>query len=98
MYTEVLWNCITTKDSKWSHQHEMRLLALNFVKSPRLPIVMGDKPRVELPQPPLRSSIVEVMIGPQSDPGAFTRMREFLDGHGLSNVPVTRALHPQQKE
>jgi hypothetical protein len=93
MYTEVLWNCVTTKDSKWTHQNEMRLLALNSVKRPRLPIVMGigDKPRVELPQPRLRSSIVEVMVGPQSDPGAFTRMREFLDSHGLTDVPVTQA-------
>jgi hypothetical protein len=91
MYTEVLWNCVTTKDSKWSHQHEMRLLALNFVKRPRLPIVIADRPRVEISQPLLRASIVEVMIGPKSDSGALTRMRQFLDARGLSNVPVTQA-------
>jgi hypothetical protein len=91
MYPEILWNCVTTKDSSWSHQNETRLLARNFLKTPELPIVMKPKPHVELPQPLLRSSIVEVMVGPQSDPGAFTRMREFLDLHGLAGVPVTQA-------
>jgi hypothetical protein len=92
MYVELLWNCVTTKDSNWSHQNEMRLLARNFLKTPRLPIVNPDKrPRLEIIQPLLQTSIVEVMIGPQSDPTAFTRMREFLDSRDLSNVPVTRA-------
>jgi hypothetical protein len=26
MYTEILWNCVTTKDSSWSHQNETRIL------------------------------------------------------------------------
>jgi hypothetical protein len=92
MYVEILWNCVTTKDSNWSHQNEMRLLARNFLKNPRLPIVNADKrPRLEIIQPLLRTSIVEVMMGPNSDPEAFTRMRKFLDSRDLRNVPVTRA-------
>jgi hypothetical protein len=92
MYVEILWNCITIKDSNWSHQNEMRLLARNFLKNPRLPIVNADKrPRLEIVQPLLQTSIVEVMIGPHSDPGAFTRMRQFLNSRGLPGVPVTRA-------
>jgi len=35
MYTEILWNCVTTKDDNWSYQNELRLLARNFLKSPR---------------------------------------------------------------
>jgi Protein of unknown function (DUF2971) len=92
MYAEILWNCVTTKDSNWSHQIETRILARNFLKSPRLRIVNADKrPRLEITQPLLRTSIVEVMIGPNADPGAFTRMRKFLDALGLAGVLVTRA-------
>jgi hypothetical protein len=92
MYVETLWNCVTTKDSNWSHQNEMRLLARNFLKKPRLPIVNADKrPRLEIIQSLLRSSIVEVMIGPNSNPGALTRVRQFLNSRGLPGVPVTRA-------
>jgi hypothetical protein len=94
MYSEILWNCVTTKDSNWSHQNEMRVLARNFLKKPRLPIVNPEKPRVEIVQPLLRSSIVEVMIGPKADPGALTRVRKFLISHALPRVPVTRSAHP----
>jgi hypothetical protein len=92
MYTEILWNCVTTKDSSWSHQNETRILARNFLKKPRLPIVNAEtRPRVELPQPLLRVSIAEVMIGLKAEAGALTRMRKFLVSRGLANVPVTRA-------
>jgi hypothetical protein len=92
MYPEILWNCVTTKESKWSHQNEMRLLARNFLKETRLPIVDPDKkPRVEINQPRLRESIVEVMIGPKADSEAVARVRKFLVSHGLSRVAVTLA-------
>jgi hypothetical protein len=91
MYPEILWNCVTTKDGGWSDQNERRLLARNFLKTPELPVVMQPKPHVEFPQPLLRGSIVEVMVGPESDAEASTRMREFLDSHGLTGVPVTKA-------
>jgi Protein of unknown function (DUF2971) len=92
MYPEILWNCVTTKESKWSEQNEMRLLARNFLKKPHLPIVNAHKkPRVEITQPRLRKSIVEVMIGPKAAPEVFTRVRAFLASHGLAAVPVTRA-------
>jgi DUF2971 family protein len=51
MYPEILWNCITTKESKWSHQNETRILARNFLKNPLLPIVNAERPRVEIVQP-----------------------------------------------
>ncbi len=93
MYPEILWNCITTKDSKWSHQNETRILVRNFLKKPLLPIVNAEKPRVEIAQPLLRPSIVEIMIGPKAAPGALTRMRKFLVSVGLPAVPVTRSAH-----
>ena len=91
MYPEILWNCITTKDGKWSHQNETRILVRNFLKKPLLPIVNAERPRVEITQPLLRRSIVEVMIGPKAAPGALTRMRKFLVSVGLPAVPVTRS-------
>lgn len=92
MYTEIIWNCVTTKDSKWCHQNEMRLLARNFLKKPQLPIVNAEvRPRVELIQPRLRQSIVEVMVGPKADDGAVERVRKGLAARGLEKVPVKRA-------
>jgi hypothetical protein len=92
MTIEILWNCVTTKDQNWSHQNEMRLLALNHLNNPQLPIYNSDKrPRLELPQPLLKKSIVEVMVGPNADSAAGERVRQFLENHGLSHVPVRRA-------
>jgi hypothetical protein len=92
MQVEILWNCVTTKDSSWSHQNETRLLALNNLKSPHLTIHNKDKrPRLEISQPLLKKSIVEVMVGPKADGAADGRARRFLSAHGLSHVPVTRA-------
>jgi hypothetical protein len=92
MTVEILWNCVTSKDQNWSHQNEMRLLALNNLKKPHLPIYNADiRPRLELPQPQLKKSIVEVMVGPNADAAAEERVRQFLDSHGLSHVPIRRA-------
>jgi hypothetical protein len=91
MTVEILWNCVTTKDSNWSHQNETRLLALNNFRSPHLPIYDADeRPRVEIPQPLLKKSIAEVMVGPSADSAAEERVRRFLEAHGLAHVPVTR--------
>lgn len=79
MYTEIIWNCVTTQDSKWSHQNEMRILVRNFLKDPELPIVNAEiRPRIEIIQPRLKQSIVEVMIGPKADEGAVERVRTGL--------------------
>jgi hypothetical protein len=88
---EIIWNCVTTKASKWSHQNETRLLAFNNLRTPRLPIHYAKKRRVEIPQPLLRQSMLEVMIGPKADDAADERVRQFLKMHGLSDVSVTRA-------
>lgn len=95
MTVETLWNSVTTKDSSWSHQNETRLLALNYLKNPRLKIHNADKrPRLELPQPLLKRNITEVIVGPNAGTGVEVRVRAFLDRHGLAHVPVTRALIP----
>lgn len=92
MRVETLWNSVTTKDNSWSHQNETRLLALNNLKDPQLTIHNAPaKPRLELPQPLLKQSITEVMIGPYADAGAEIRVRAFLDRHGLAHVPVTHS-------
>jgi hypothetical protein len=92
MYTEVLWNAITTKEDKWSDQSEIRLLARNFFPNPGLPIKgPEEKPRVEITQPLLRSSMVEVMVGPKAHADAAERVQAMLATHGMQNVAVTRA-------
>lgn len=92
MYTELLWNCVTTKDSKWGHQHEMRLLVMNSLKRPRIPIVNAEvRPRVEIVQSRLKQCIVEVMVGPQADAGALQRVRNGLAVRGVAGAPVTLA-------
>src|SRR5439155_24414900 len=49
MYVEILWNSVTSKDSKWSHQRETRLLAINDLRNPTLEIQnAAERPRVEL--------------------------------------------------
>jgi len=97
MTVEILWNCVTTKDSNWSHQNETRLLALNNLKTPHLPIYNADKrPRLEIPQPLLKKSISEVMVGPKADGTAEERIHRFLKARGLSDVAVTRAKATDQ--
>jgi hypothetical protein len=92
MYVEILWNSVTTKASKWSHQNETRLLALNDLRNPQLEIRNAEvRPRVELPQPLLSDNISEIMIGPKAEEGANARVRAFLDRNGLSKVPITTA-------
>jgi hypothetical protein len=92
MYVELLWNSVTTKASKWSHQVETRLLAVNNLKDPQIEIKNGDKrPRVELPQPLLKSNITEVMLGPAADDDTKSKVRTFLDDNGLSEVPLSSA-------
>ncbi|MET4359119.1 hypothetical protein ABIC08_009096 [Bradyrhizobium sp. RT9b] len=96
MYTEIIWNCVTTKDAKWCHQNEMRILARNFLKDPKLPIVNEEiRPRVEIGQPRLKQSIVEVMIGPKADEGAVERVRSGLASRGLEKILVSRSSDQQ---
>jgi hypothetical protein len=92
MYVEILWNSITSKASKWSHQCETRLLAINDLRNPKLQIKNApERPRVELPQPLLKKNIVEIMLGPKTDDAAKVRVRTFLDENQLPHVPVTVA-------
>ena len=92
MYTELLWNCVTTKDGKWSRQHEMRLLVMNSLKHPKIPIVNGEvRPRVEIVQSRLKQCIVEVMVGPQAETGVLQRVRDGLAGRGVPGTLVKQA-------
>jgi hypothetical protein len=92
MYVEILWNSVISKASKWSHQCETRLIAMNDLRNPKLEIQNADeRPRVELPQPLLTKNIVEVMLGPEADNATKVRVRSFLDEIRLPHVPVTAA-------
>ena len=74
MYVEILWNSVTSKADKWSHQCETRLLAVNDLRNPKLEIHNAEeRPRVELPQPLLKKNVVEVMLGPKADDAAKAR-------------------------
>src|SRR5262249_36133262 len=89
MYTEVLWNCVTTKDDSWSYQNELRLLARNFLKNPKLPIVNPERPRVEIVQPRLKTCLVEVIVGPNADAGTVKRVQDVLAARDLKQVTVS---------
>lgn len=90
MYVEILWNSVTTKSDKWSHQMETRLLAVNDLKNPKIEIKNAPaRPRVEIPQPRLKANITEVMMGPKADDAARANVRKILDDNGLPNVQVT---------
>jgi hypothetical protein len=92
MYVEILWNSITTKSDKWSHQIETRLLAVNDLKNPGIEIKNAPaRPRVEIPQPLLKANITEIMMGPKADGDAQANVRQFLDENGLASVAVTTA-------
>jgi hypothetical protein len=91
MYTEILWNSVTTKHATWSYQNEVRLLLLDSLKKPKLLIVNPERPRVELIQPRLKPSIVEVMVGPNADAAVLQRVRDGLAARGIGQVPVTRS-------
>jgi len=88
MYVEIFWNSVTSKASKWSHQCETRLLAVNDLRNPKLEIHnAAERPRVELPQPLLKKNIVEVMLGPKAEDAAKIRVRTFLDEIGCRTCP-----------
>lgn len=92
MGVETLWNCVTTKDDSWSHQNETRLLALNYLKAPHLEIHNASRrPRLEIPQPLLKASITEVMLGPEASVSTEADVRRFLDAQNLHHVQVTRS-------
>ena len=92
MYVELLWNFATSKASKWSHQRETRLLAVNDRRNPKIEIHNAEqRPRVELPQPLLKRNIVEVMLGPKANDAAGSRVRTFLDENHLQDMPITVA-------
>lgn len=99
MYVEILWNSVTSKADKWSHQSETRLLALNDLRNPKLMIRNADKrPRLELPQPLLKKNLVEVMLGPRAEDAMNDRMRSFLDEHQLTRVSVTKSAKQLQND
>jgi hypothetical protein len=92
MYVEILWNSVTSKADKWSHQCETRLLAVNDRQNPMIKVHNAEqRPRLELPQPLLKKNIVEVMLGPKVDDAAKIRLRTFLDENQLPHVPVIAA-------
>jgi hypothetical protein len=65
-----------------------------FSRRPQLPIVNPQRPRVELIQPRLKKSIVEVMVGPKADTGALKRVGDGLAARGLRHVAVTLSKVP----
>ncbi len=92
MTVEILWNCVTTKDSSWRHQKETRLLALNNPRQPHLPVYNAEqRPRLELPQLLLKAKLIGVMVGPKADASVEAGLQAFLEGRDLAHVPITRS-------
>ena len=58
---------------------------------PKLLVVNPQRPRLELIQPRLKPSIVEVMVGPNANAALLQRVRDGLAARGMGQVPVTQA-------
>ena len=95
MYVEVLWNCVTTKSANWKRQNETRLLVLNRIKDPQLPVHSDrGRPYVKIPEPTLKQSLSEILLGPDAERDTEATVRSFLAQRGLNNVGVTRTRRP----
>jgi hypothetical protein len=96
MHIPILWNSVTTKESKWEPEKETRLLALNDRVHPKLPVQVraGGHRYVVIPLPLFDANIVtEVMVGPNADADTEARVDGLLRALGMPMIPpITRSV------
>lgn len=96
MNVALVWNSITTKGTQWGHEKELRMLAVNDLENPHLPIRVRDdgRPYVIIPAPLRKPGIIsEIMIGADAPLGAEKEVEASLRALGLIDLPpITRAI------
>ncbi len=96
MNAALVWNSVTTKDTGWEHERELRMLAVNDLGNPHLPVCARDdgRPYVIIPAPLRKPGIIsEIMIGADAPPGAEKEVEESLRALGLIDLPpIIRAI------
>lgn len=96
MAVPLIWNSITTKSRDWEHEHELRMLAVNELTRPHLPIhhrEYGGRTRsyVIIPMP-LREEgmITEIVVGADAHVGAEAEVEGLLRAHSTGAIPPIR--------
>jgi Protein of unknown function (DUF2971) len=80
MHVPVVWTSLRTKEPKWSHENETRLVAIQDQSR-------GDKLKARRPKRPFfemkfpKTSVVEVMFGPKVESSMRDQVQEFLVEH-----------------
>jgi hypothetical protein len=90
MNVPLIWNSITTKSEGWEHEHESRMLAINDLKNPHLPICRREDGRsyVAIPIPLRKPGIItEIMVGADADSGIEDAVAKLLRSVGMSALP-----------
>lgn len=90
MDVSLIWNSITTKSEGWRHERELRMLAMNDLENPHLPIRCREDGRsyVAIPIPlRRRGTIAEIMVGADADTGVEDAVAKLLLSAGISDLP-----------
>ena len=98
MAVPLIWNSIITKSHDWEHEQELRMLAVNDLTRPHLPIHHRDdggrtRSYVTIPMP-LREPgmITEIVVGADADAGTEDAVANLLRSVGIGALrPVSRA-------
>jgi hypothetical protein len=92
--SQLIWNCLTAKDSKFADENEVRCIIMNIRKNfdPHR-MSYNNRLYVETPMP-LRAAgqITEIIIGPRAPNGAEAMVVEFLKAQGYpTSIPINRS-------
>ncbi|WP_414463644.1 DUF2971 domain-containing protein [Hyphomicrobium sp. DY-1] len=93
MAVPIIWNSITTKSLDWEHERELRMLAVNDLTNPHLPIHHRDDGRsyVIVPMPLLETGMVaEIVVGANAHVDAEAEVEHLLRSVGMHAVPLIR--------
>lgn len=94
MASQLVWNCLTAKESKFSNEREVRGIVMGVRErfdSHRK--MLGARAYIEVPLP-LRTpgGIAEILIGPRAPPDAEAKVRALLKSEGYADaIPVIRS-------
>jgi hypothetical protein len=92
--TQLIWNCLTAKCDRFSHEQETRYIIMG-VRNTFDPCRRSRNGRdyVETPLPlNTPGNITEILVGPDAPANAEARVTELLRSHGYpDNVPVHRS-------
>jgi hypothetical protein len=90
MNLPLIWNSITTKSTDWKNEDELRMLAVNDLNKPHLPIHKRDDGRSYVTIPialNTKGIISEIMVGSEAHVGADDEVEALLRDLGMSDLP-----------